>query len=407
MKLPIALVAAILLAIPASADPAAALESFASYQQGEPLAVLIDTREAILHGTEDQTTRAERERMLIDFIAADDAHLQAKAIAISWLGIVGSEKSIPALTEAAKTPALKEPAAAALARIPEAADARIKRETTPLPPPTAKATAAAALIETLNTDISNQAALRSILEALRSPDDLLAVIATREIRTRAKASRLAEELIEHLGAIPTARRARVFNALASRGDAGEPLRDALLARVKDGDVAALPPLRHVMRAEEVPMVLALTQSEAFAEAAELTLARATHPSINGELADIATAGGGGAVAAINALASRHAIDVTEILWTITTGEDEAMSTAAYRALGSITPPADLPALLDKLIASHGRPSESVMQSLAWNVIRRHPNPGEAADLLEKRATDAPTDVQPLLRRYAERIRPKD
>ena len=73
-----------------------ALKQFARYEQGKPLVILIDARREIFRGTTDSAVRAERERELLAFIASD-AHPQAKAIAIEWLGCLGGTASVPGL----------------------------------------------------------------------------------------------------------------------------------------------------------------------------------------------------------------------------------------------------------------------------------------------------------------------
>ena len=74
-----------------------------------------------------------------------DAHPQAKAIAIEWLGILGSASSVPALVKARENPALAAPVAAALERIPgpEAKMAGARNRKNALPRPASAAEVAA------------------------------------------------------------------------------------------------------------------------------------------------------------------------------------------------------------------------------------------------------------------------
>ena len=93
------------------------LEKLHTYEQGKPLSDLLDTRQAVFAGTQDEAVRALRERELLAFIASD-AHPQAKAIAIDWLGTLGTAAAVPALVAARGNPALEAAATAALEHIP-------------------------------------------------------------------------------------------------------------------------------------------------------------------------------------------------------------------------------------------------------------------------------------------------
>ena len=112
------LLAAALLAFAAaaSADPAASLRRFAAYEQGASIALVDEARRAMLEGSDQPAIRSAREAELLQFLASD-ARPQAKAIALEWLGIIGSPAALPALEKLRADPALADPAMAALARI--------------------------------------------------------------------------------------------------------------------------------------------------------------------------------------------------------------------------------------------------------------------------------------------------
>lgn len=126
------------------------LDRLASYEQGKPLADLLETRQSVFHGTLDETIRAERERDLIAFIASG-ATTQSKAIAIEWLGCLGSSACVPGLVNAGKTQELAAPVAMALAQIPgpDAAKARVA-----MPPPKPVVKSKAAEVASFSEDLT-------------------------------------------------------------------------------------------------------------------------------------------------------------------------------------------------------------------------------------------------------------
>jgi hypothetical protein len=371
------------------------LEKFRAYEQGKPISVLIETRAAIFAGTGDNAVRAAREQELAGFIASD-AHPQAKAIAIDWLGCLGSAAAVPPLAAALQDPALAAPAAAALERIPG--------------PEAAVAAEAAEFTQALENGNDDQ----RIEAALRSPNELLAGAALRLLRAGAGTPALLQRLAVSLDQVPAARQAALCDALASRPDAVASLRPALIARVRSGPAgsrpAALATLGRILRPDDLPMVLERASDSAnptLAAAARAALARATDPAIDDALARHAATGGPGTLAAIDALAARHAVQAVDALWKLAASPDAGTAAAAFKSLGILIPPAGLPALVEKLAAAQGNPAAGETGKLVWNVVRRHPEPAAAADLLEKLAASAPADMQQLLRRYAARLRPQD
>ena len=210
-----------------------ALQDFASYEQGKPLALLIDTRRAVFRDISDETARAQRERDLLAFIASD-AHSQAKAIAIGWLGILGSSASVPALEAAAgKDPALAEPAADATRHIQGLAAAA---ENQPAAPAIREQAAeVASFTAAIDAGASSTAADDHIATALASRNDLLAGAALRRIRAGAGTPALAGKLLASLDQLPIGRQFTLCEALATRTDARDALRPILLSRLKACD----------------------------------------------------------------------------------------------------------------------------------------------------------------------------
>jgi hypothetical protein len=404
MKLHLTAIVILAACFPASSalgENAALLDKFRAYEQGKPLNDLIETRQAVFRGTAAEEVRARRERELLAFIASD-AHPQARAIAIEWLGCLGSAASVPGLVAARENPDLAAPATAALARIEPAKVAQ------PAEPPAISPAVAevAGFHDSLGT--GNDDAL--LISALRSPNELLAGAAIRSIRAGAGSAGLMTRLVSALDQIPTPRQGPLCDALATRPDAVSTLRPVLVARVRSGDpesrAAALLTLGRILLPEDLPLALELTaDSGALATAAKAALTRATNPAIDSALIHHANAGDASSVPAIEALAARHAVDAEAALWDLTSSNEAAVSAASYKALGAIITPSRLPAVLDRLAAAQGNPDAEI-GSLLWNVVRRHPDPSAAASLLEQRAANAPDKMKQVLLRYATRIRPK-
>jgi type 1 glutamine amidotransferase len=378
---------------------------FANYEQGKPLSDLIETRQALFLGTADETVRAERERSLLAFVASG-AHPQAKAIAIEWLGILGSSNSISALVKAREIPALAAPVAAALERIPgpEAASARgaqaEKRLVT-----SASAAEVAAFTAALGTGNDDDL----IASALNSPNDLLAGAALRRIRAGAGSPGLCGILIENIGKLPAPRQTMLCEALATRPEAAQRLHDILTKRAASGDPAAVTTLGRVLKPDDLPMVLAMvadTGTPGLAEAAEASLLRGTHPDLNPALIRIANAGGAQAAAAIGALAARHATEAVKGLQSLSRSSHPEITAAAYKALGVVMRPEQMGEILEQLVAAEGKPPAAPLGKLVWDLTRRHPEPEAAAGLLEKSAAGAAPETKKLLLQYATRIRPK-
>ncbi len=370
-----------------ASDSGKALQTFATYEQGKPLAVLIDTRRAVFHGTTDEAVRSQREKELLAFLASD-AHTQAKAIAIDWLGYLGSAACVPALTAAGKDPALAAPVAAAIERIQGSAAPAGNQ---PATPPTDD----------------------SIAAALLSNNDLHAGAALRHIRAGAGSPALAAKLLASLDQIPANRHIPLCEALAPRAEAAETLHPILFTRIQSGDpetrAAAVKALGRILRPTDLPMMLAMladTTSRALSKAAEAALLRATNADIDPALIRIAREETPTRIAAIDALAARHALAAIDPLWSFTSAQDPKVAAAAYKALGALLPPDHLDDVVKKLSASQGSPSGEELGKLVWNIVRRHPDPTTTAHALDAHAANAPADIKEQLTRYADRIRPK-
>ena len=387
-----------------------AFDQFKSYEQGKAVSQLATTRQAVFLGTDDPAIRATRERELLEFIASD-ANPQAKAIAIEWLGSIGSAASVPGLVAARETPALVAPVAAALERIPgpEAERARLPK---PATPPSVNATSAevAAFSSALDKEPGSPAADALIAGAMRSPKALLAGAALRRIRAGAGSAALSKLLLDSLAQLPPAQQANLCEALATRPDAANELRTVLTARVQKGEMAAIGTLGLLLRPEDLPLMLGIatdTSSSDTSAVVKTALCRGTDPGLNPALARIAGNGGPQAIVAIEALAARSAVEAADSLWGLTSAQDANIAAAAFKALGVLINPGQLSDVVKKLVAAEGTPLASELDKLTWNVIRRHPDPVAAASLLDEAAVNASAATKEILVRYATRIRPKD
>ena len=397
----------------APAEITGLLDPFKSYEQGKSVGELAATRQAVFQGTNNPAVRAARERELLAFIASD-AHPQAKAIAIEWLGSIGSAASVPGLIAARATPALAAPVAAALERIPgpEAQQARLPKTTNP-PVISTAAAEVAAFSAALDKEPDSPAADALMAGAMRSSNELLVGAAMRRIRAGAGSTALPALLLGGLDQMPPPRQAMLCDALATRPGPAKELHSALTARVRAGDpgsrCAAILTLGRMMLPEDLDLLLDLAAAGTppdVSAAATAALRRGTDSGFNPALRHIAASGGPRAIAAMDGLAGRAAVESVPDLWTLTASHEVGVAEAAFKALGALINPAELGVLVRKLVAADGTPSATVLGQLTWNVTRRHPDPAAAADMLELAAANAPAATKELLLRYATRVRPK-
>lgn len=399
-------VAPFVMVLTAHGEAPVSLDRLASYEQGRPLADLLETRQSMFQGTSDEKIRAERERALLDFIASN-ANTQAKAIAIEWLGCLGYSASVPGLSAAGKTPELAAPVAMALERIPGPEAARARGAN---PPTKAVVKPAAAEVVAFSDNLAKKpaAADKIIDAALRSPNGLLAGFALRRIREGAG----SPALLKLCGNLPAGRGDLLCEALAVRADAADSLRAHLLESISNGNVKPQPviTLGRVLRPSDLPMLLKMAADETkpeLAKAALVSISRGTDPGINPALVEAAAWDSTQAVTAIESLIMRRAVEAADPLASLARKERAAVSAAAWKALGALMKPDKLPAILDELAKSADKPVSTPLLKLVWDLARRHPDPAAAAGLLESSSVNVPENVKMSLLQYADRIRPKD
>jgi len=399
-------VAPLVIVLTAHGEAPVSLDRLASYEQGSPLADLLETRQSVFHGTSDEKIRAERERALLDFITSN-ANTQAKAIAIEWLGCLGSSTCVPGLLAAGKTPELAAPVAMALERIPGPEAAKARGEV-PTSKSMVKPEAAEVAVFSGNLAKNPVDADKLIAAALRSSNELLAGYTLRRIREGSG----SPSLLQLCGNLPAGREDLLCEALAVRADSEKELRAHLLESVSNGSAKPRPviTLGRILRPSDLPLLLKMASDETnpdLAKAAQTSISRGTDPGINPALIQFAGSDSPLATTAIESLVMRRAVEAADPLAILARKEDPAVSSAAWKALGVIMKPDKLPDILDELGKSAGKPVSVPLLKLVWDLARRHPDPAAASGLLEAASADVPENVKTSLLQYASRIRPKD
>ncbi|MDF9828501.1 type 1 glutamine amidotransferase/HEAT repeat protein [Ereboglobus sp. PH5-10] len=92
-------------------------EQLSHYEYGDPLAQQLAVERTIRSGKPAPVVRDNVERQLIALIQLSETTAAAKRVFLNWLGWIGTEKSIPTLTAAAKDPYLAHAAISALAAL--------------------------------------------------------------------------------------------------------------------------------------------------------------------------------------------------------------------------------------------------------------------------------------------------
>lgn len=396
------------------ADTAELLGKFKSYEQGKPVSLLAEVRQGLFAGTGDVAVRAERERALLAFIASE-AHPQAKSIAIDWLGCLGGAASVPALVAARNDPALAAAAARALERIPD--PTRPPSATPTAPPPKPAVAAVAEFIAASAKDPAGDSADKRLIEAVRSPNELLAGAALRRIRAGDGSPELAAKLLAAPDQVPPLRMAHVCDALATRNNAAAVLHPYLSARTRTGPpperAAAIKTLGRILRPADVPVLLGFAaegnERDDVPVAARAAFARATDPGINATLIRIASDPQSPiSITAITILSLRQAREAIDPLWAIVDAGDNARATAALATLGELLGSDDLTPMLRRYAAAaDGSPLADAYGKAVWSLSRRHPDPAIAAETLTAAAAKAPAAMKVTLEGFSSRILPKD
>ena len=387
-------------------DPSAALKTFARYEQGQPPAWVADARAAVFQRSHDPAIRTAREKDLLDFLKSD-ATPQAKAIAISWLGVIGGQDAIPTIEAAGKSPDLRQPADAAVRRI-RGIPAVDESKTTC----SASLRGAAALNEALDK-ASPENADRMLIDALTSGDERKSVAALQAIRKGQGSPALAGMALETTRSLEVSARGRVYAALARRPDAAPALRPHLLQLLRGGDDAgradAARNIGHVLTPEDVPLLLEIATDTRHAEsaaAARDALLSSNNDHVNDALAGELAAGPARRVLVMDLLAARNATSALDAIWNQLGTQPAEVSAAAAKALGTVIPIARLNSTVDKLLAATGDTDRAILGQIVWQTARRHPDPLAASDLLYQASGKTSPPLKEKLLAQAKRLRPK-
>jgi HEAT repeat protein len=208
-----------------------------------------------------------------------------------------------------------------------------------------------------------------VIEQLHSPELAMrdmALLTIRELRD----SKLTPRLVAELDRLGPEMQTLLVLALAERGDEGALPAIEAHARKAEGEtrVAARRALSSIGRASSVPILLEAlgsTSTPAVAEAARIALARVAAPETNALIRQaVSRADAPLRVKLIGLLGDRRVEEATADLLKLAADADVEVSKAAFRALGVLARPGDLPQLI-RLAISAG--DESV-KSLADRAV---------------------------------------
>ncbi len=211
------------------------------------------------------------------------------------------------------------------------------------------------------------AALVGLVKTVDNPTELLISVLRSEPKAlKAVAAGLVHQscrtidvkaVVEELPKLPAETKLQLLTALRLKGDTAA--RENVLQALDDEDpevcAAAAEALATLGRAEDVPRLalLAATAAEPVKSAAKTSLARLNSPGTDDAmLTAMETAEGPVLQTLIETLGERNLAAVPKLL-SLTQHGDRRVRVAAFKSLGLVASPADLPALIDALIACSG------------------------------------------------------
>lgn len=387
-------------------NPEAALKTFARYEQGQPPAWVADARAAVFHQSNDPAVRAAREKELLAFLKSD-ATVQSKAIAIAWLGVIGSPAAIQTLEEAGKVPDLSAPAIAAVARIRGILPANEPKATHAAKlDKVAAFTAALAAASAADAD-------RVLTSALVSGDERTALAALQAIRKGSGSPKLTEMVFAGIGRLAEADRGRVSAALATRADAGPVLRPYLLRLVREGSATeradAARNLAMVLEAADVNPLLEIASNANNAEsaaAAREALQRSNRKGVDESLTAALASDPSRSIVVIELLAARNATGAVDAIWKLLDQPDAGVSAAAAKGLGALVSVQQLDQCAAKLLSARTDTERETLARIVWDVARRHPDREVASQILYQTSEKASSPLKEKLKAQAARLNPQ-
>ena len=197
--------------------------------------------------------------------------------------------------------------------------------------------------------------LALLLEQLRSGDPAMQDVALLTIRDL-REPRVTPTLVAELDKLPPVLQARLIAVLVERGEAGavEAVEARAAATNDEVRLAALRALGKIGRASSVPILLQAVRppsSPAVAAVAGASLSRIAAPETNGLIQQaLSSAEPAIRVRLIGVLGERKADSATSELMKLAENAGGETSKAAFRALGLVSRPGDLPRLIQLAIA---------------------------------------------------------
>jgi HEAT repeat protein len=209
-----------------------------------------------------------------------------------------------------------------------------------------------------------------------------------------RGGQVAQVLIDSLKDLPTQRRALVIYVL---GNLGEPAALPVvmeLAKSEAADVRlpAVEVLASLGDASAVPVLLdaAAASDEALAAAARKSLADLRSQDVNAKLGEMLGGSSGAQQLVLIELAGLRGIDTAvPTLTKLADADDQAVRTAAIRALGLTIGLAQLPALIDRLVAPKSPDAAAAAKEALNTAVLRMPDRNAAAEELIQRLPEAP------------------
>ena len=246
--------------------------------------------------------------------------------------------------------------------------------------------------------------LALLLEQLRSTDGEMRDVALLSLRDIRGPSVMAS-LVAELDRLSPAMQAAVIVALVDRGESGA--LSAVELRASKGDpevrVTALRALGRIGRASSLPILIGALRAPAGAGVADValgSLARISAPETNAFiLKTLPSVAPAIRVRLIGVLGERRAEDTVSSLLQLAQEADVETSQAAFRALGLVAGPGDLPRLISLALAARDDATKTVADRAVVTTSLKVLDPARRADVALQAFRDAkdPATRRALLR----------
>ena len=235
--------------------------------------------------------------------------------------------------------------------------------------------------------------LPMLAELLGAEDPAKFAVALR-MSHELRGGQVAQTLIDALKDLPTQRRALVIYVL---GNLGEPAALPVVMELAKNEAAdvrlpAVEVLASLGDASAVPVLLdaAAASDETLAAAARKSLADLRSGDVNAKLGEMLGSSSGAQRLVLIELAGLRGIDsAVPTLTKLADADDQAVRTAAVRALGLTIGLEQLPALIDRLVAPKSPDVAAAAKEALNTAVLRMPDRNAAAEELIQRLPKAP------------------